>query len=849
MRKLLTYLAAFLGLTTGTHSVKAQAQAGAYPSALSGGSYMHNFYFPPATSSTPWAPDWAPDGKSIAVGMSGSIWKVNPENRQAEELTYSSKYHSSPDWSPDGNFLLYTTDDGGQTIQLEILNVETGESHALTNDNHIYTDPVFSPDGSKVAYVSTKPNGYFNVFVREIENGEWNGEPIAITRDNQYPNNRLYFGEWDMHIAPAWFPNGEELLLVSNRDIPLGSGNVLRVPLEENGILKAKTVLAEQTLYRTKPDVSHDSKRFVYSSTTGAADQYSNLYVQPTIGGEPYKLTFFQHDAFHPRWSPDGEWIAYISNQRGLPQLALLETYGGTQKMVTISERKWKRPMGSLSVRSFNKSTNKSTGARIYLKASDGKMYAPNDTYARTSGSGDKLFHTDGGFQLQLPVGSVELIVVKGFEFKPVSIRASIAENQVTNVDVDLEPIADLAAKGWYSGSTHVHMNYGGNLHNSLENLMMISEAEDQDVVLEQIANKDNRILDYQFFVPGGRSHPLSTKDRLLVVGQEYRPPFYGHVFMFGMKDHLISPFTTGYEGTAIESLYPSNTDMFLKARKQGAWVAYVHAFNGEDDPIGHDLGHAKGLMVDAALGTTDAVEWSNPNRAGFFPLYAIWNNGLKVYACAGEDSISDLQWSKLVGSFRTYTYIGDQDLEMKAWFDGLKSGHAFVSNGPLIEFTVNGKMPGYTIELPSKGGKVEIDARVQSIVPLEKMLLVRNGTVLDEVLLDGERTSLEYKKTFQVTESGWYHLRVEGAEVDRFPLDALFAQGFTNPVWVTVGDQAIRSREAAEYSIRWIDKLRKLAEADPGWRSQKEKDHVFGQFDEAKEIYRRLASEVDEKK
>ncbi|MBM3782353.1 MAG: hypothetical protein FJW29_11900 [Acidobacteria bacterium] len=33
-----------------------------YPAAKTGGNYMHNFYFPPAVSSTPWWPDWAPDG-------------------------------------------------------------------------------------------------------------------------------------------------------------------------------------------------------------------------------------------------------------------------------------------------------------------------------------------------------------------------------------------------------------------------------------------------------------------------------------------------------------------------------------------------------------------------------------------------------------------------------------------------------------------------------------------------------------------------------------------------------------------------------------------------------------------
>ena len=63
----------------------------------------------------------------------------------------------------------------------------------------------------------------------------------------------------------------------------------------------------------------------------------------------------------------------------------------------------------------------------------------------------------------------------------------------------------------------------------------------------------------------------------LVLVGEEYRPPFYGHMFFLGLRDHLISPFTTGYEGTGIESLYPSNSDMLRKARAQGAVTGYVH--------------------------------------------------------------------------------------------------------------------------------------------------------------------------------------------------------------------------------------------------------------------------------
>ena len=800
---------------------------------------MHNFYFPPSPSATPWAPDWSPDGEWIAVAMQGSIWKLDPDNGVSYELTYNEAYHSSPDWSPDGRWIIYTADYNHQRIQLEIFDTETGTSAKLTDDQAIYTDPVFSPDGSMVAYVSTNPNGYFNVYVRAIENGVWVGEPIAVSRDNDYGNNRLYFGNWDMHITPAWLPSGEELLLVSNRNVPLGSGNVLRVPAEEDGILRAETVLSEQTLYRTRPDVSIDGKRFVYTSTSGSADQFNNLYVQPTVGGEPYKMTFFEHDAFHPRWSPDGEWIAFISNEPGLSQLMLLETYGGKLKTVSVNERHYKRPMGILQVRVNEAGNSNITHNRAHITAADGKFYSPDNAYARAGTRGDMIFHNAGEFQIELPVGEVDLTFVKGFEYFTQNASVEIEAGEISRLSIELEPMTDMGAKGWYSASTHVHSNYGGNLHNTLENLMMMSRAEDQDLVLEQVANKDNRILDYQNFEPGGKAHSISEPDQIVVVGQEFRPPFYGHVFMFGMKEHLISPFVTGYEGTAIESLYPSNTDMFIKAKAQGAITGYVHPFLGEDDPLLGNLGGGKGFMVDAALATTDALEWSDSATSGFFPLYAVWNNGLRVTATGGEDSISSLHRSKLVGSFRTYVYTGSAGLGMEQWFDAMKRGRAFVSSGPLLEMNIGTSLPGDTIQLPEGGGSVTINGRLRSITDLDELKLVCNGNLIESFPLRRDKNSLDISAEINIERTGWCHLRTEGEREDRFPMDVGYAQAFTNPIWFQVGDEPISNPQSAQYGLDWIDKLQQLADAWPGWRSEEEKSHVFGQFDQARQVYR----------
>lgn len=796
-----------------------QAGRPVYPAARQGGQYMHNYYIPPAPSSTPWAPAWSPDGRSLAVAMLGSIWRVDPATGAAKEMTYGKTYHSSPAWSPDGKWLVYTADDDARSIQLEIVNVATGETHALTSGTAIHLDPAFSPDGTRLAYVSTQPSGNFNIHVRAIRDGRWAGPETALTRDHPYPRDRLYFSAWDIHTQPAWTPDGNEIVFVSNRGVALGSGDVWRMPATASAEWNATLVLREQTLYRTRPDVSPDGKRIVYSSTAGAADQYSNLYVTPVAGGTPYKLTFGAYDHFHPRWSPDGEWIAYISNEGGLPQLWMLETYGGKRRKIAIASREWKRPMARIEVRVVDAATGALLPARIHGLAADGKFYPPAGAYSRLGNHSLHLVHTGGLYAADVPPGKMTVEAVHGFDYQPGSATVTLSAGRTTQAEIRLRRIANPAASGWYSASTHVHMNYGGNLRNTPANLRFMADAEGLDAVMDLAANKDNRILDHQYF---------GQDTDTIHFGEEYRPPFYGHVFFLGLREHLISPFTTGYEGTAIESLYPSNTDMFRKARAQGAINGYVHAFAGDADPLAGALGVGKGFPVDVALGTVDCLEWSGASRASLAVWHRALNSGFRVTPVGGEDSITNLHRTKLMGGVRTYVHTGGR-FSLAAWLDGLRKGHTYFSSGPLLELRVNGKLPGELIRLDA-AGEVEIEGSVHSLAPLTKVALYRNGQVA-KTLAPGA-----FKERLRVEGSSWFSLYAEG---EHFALlDGEYPQAATNAIRVEVAGRPLRDRESAQYFVRWIDKLSAMAEAWPWWRSEKEKRHVLGQFQEARSVY-----------
>lgn len=822
-------------------------QGSEYPALKYRSNYLAGYYLSHTPNTRPWWPAWSPDGQWIAVQMHGSIWRVDPASGAAVELTHNTKIHGSPAWSPDGKWILYTADDNWKSIQLEIVDSITGEIRKLTNDSEVYTDPTFAPDGQSVAYVTSAGSGFLNAAVRAIRNGDWAGMPVALTRDHRFGRPRLYFADNDFHTQPVWMPGGRELLLVSNRGTALGSGGLWRVTRGPDAMATGKQILAEQSLYRTRPDVSPDGTRVVYASTAGAADQYNHLYVLGIDGGHPYKLTFGDYDNFHPRWSPDGDRIAYITTEHELPELTVMDVHGGKKTTIHITSRKWRRPMGRVRVRVVDE-TGRAVPARISGEASDGKLYAPTDSYvfnARLAGGLRRLFYTRGAYEVEAPVGRMTIEASKGFEYYPERAEVDVKAGAAHDVTLRLRRHADMVSKGWVNGSTHVHMNYGGNFRNTPENMLLTAEAQGMHIVSALVANKDNRVLDWQYFRPGGKAHPASRPERnqLLVFGEENRPPYWGHTFYIGLREHLISPFLTGYEGTGLNSLFPTNSELFRKARAQGAATGYVHAFGGESDPLaGKGIGGAKGYAVDLALGLIDGLEWSSASRGSLFPLFHAWNNDFRVTPVGGEDTLANMQDNRPVGIIRTYTSLGGP-VTVENWVNAIRRGRTFLSSGPLVEFTVNGKGPGEDVHL-SASGTVTLKGEVWSTTPLRAVRIYRDGVVWKEVPARGA-PHLVFQEEAQAGSSGWFALVVEADELPPAQPKA-YAQAVTNAVRVYTGGGKIRSRESAQYFLTWISRLRAETADLKLWRSEKERAHAYRDMDAAAAVYQARIEEAN---
>ena len=434
----------------------------------------HNYYYRemylPQLTAGPSALAWSADGKHLVYSMQGSLWVQDPATPEARQLTIGPGYDYQPDWSPDGNSIVFARylDDA---VELQLLDIASGKVTGLTDGGAVNVEPRWSPDGSRIAWVSTKSNGRFRVYTGRIENGKLSGEPILAERRSAMP--RYYYSEYDHELSPTWSPDGTELIYVGNQESAYGTGGLWRLRLDSE--TPPVSVRQEETSWKARPDWSRDGKRVIWSSYEGR--QWHQLWITTAAGGgDPIALTYGEFDVTAARWAPDGRSIAYITNESGSTELWIQEIPGGKKYPVKVTQRKYLQAMGSLNLRLVD-AEGATVSARVSVKGSDGRSYAPDDAWIHADDAFDRsqatmetvYFHSPGESTVQLPAGEARVTVWRGLENVITRQTLQISKDGSSTLTLSSLPLAipDEWKLNWLSADVHVHMNYGGSYRNT----------------------------------------------------------------------------------------------------------------------------------------------------------------------------------------------------------------------------------------------------------------------------------------------------------------------------------------------------------------------------------------------
>jgi dipeptidyl aminopeptidase/acylaminoacyl peptidase len=412
-------------------------------------------------------PQISPEGKWVAYVVTTTILKTDKYERQiwvvpaaggeAVPMTAKGVNSSRPRWSADGKYLAFLSargsgDKDGPKTQVWTLNRSGGEAQQLTETIQGVSSFEWSPKGDRMVLVLSDPSP------EELEAAEakeksiekikpstpkpWVIDRLQFKRDNIGYLDRLRSHLYVFEIAgkkltqvtsgdyddedPAWSPDGRFLAFASNRS--------------------------------EDPDHNFNSDIWVV-----AADN-------PDKGMTLTRLTKNAGSDDSPAWSPDGKWVAYVSQtdakalDYATQHLAIVGAQGGTEKVLTqkldrsvyrprfaadgqsiycVIADDGQQPLVSVSAASGEVTRviagRKSVGS--FALSSDGGIAAlisepaiPNEIFWQQAGQLRKLTSTNDALMAQIRLGEVEYVKFKskdgteiaGFLFKPAAYIAEM---------------------------------------------------------------------------------------------------------------------------------------------------------------------------------------------------------------------------------------------------------------------------------------------------------------------------------------------------------------------------------------------------------------------------------------
>ena len=193
---------------------------------------------------------------------------------------------------------------GSSQQQLTLFNRE-GKVLGTAGPPGVYEDPAISPDGKKLAITRDDLGIAQNVWIHDFDRNTFSRftfNPVICDDPAWSPNgqNIAYSGEGDVYVKPSNGAQGEKLLYQDELDkVPLGWS-----PGDQS-------ILVSVAAPKTGGDITLVSQQ-----------------------GKSVALLHSEFNEMHAQLSPDGEWIAYASDESGTNEVYV-------QSFPDLAKGKW----------------------------------------------------------------------------------------------------------------------------------------------------------------------------------------------------------------------------------------------------------------------------------------------------------------------------------------------------------------------------------------------------------------------------------------------------------------------------------------------------------------------------
>ena len=246
-----------------------------------------------------------PSGKAFPIAEHAST----PQVSRTGTLVYSD--------SPSGRLQLTWVDRSGNTLSA------VGEPFRQSS-------PVLSPDGRRLAVEGRE--GGSDIWVYDVERGS----------KGRFTFDKAGKTPW------AWTPSGTEITYASDRS---GSVDIFSKPASGNGEAK---LLVGTPVDEMAPDWSGNQRFLIYAASTRETKSQL-LYRERLNDGTLGEPVVFLRTAFNqraPRFSPDGRFVAYVSDESGTNEIYVRDfPNGGGQWQVSAKggiAPRWRRDGGEI---------------------------------------------------------------------------------------------------------------------------------------------------------------------------------------------------------------------------------------------------------------------------------------------------------------------------------------------------------------------------------------------------------------------------------------------------------------------------------------------------------------------